>query len=101
MADETGETKRDSKMEFKSHLQLYELCILRFPILISFGYSYSPPPPSYGLLHLKLAKHQMGGLFGECQLLRKLIEKSPPGFRQVLQGVDAGLRGISQVTTLN
>jgi len=43
----------------------------------------------------------MGELFGECQLLRKLIEKSPPGFRQVLQGVDAGLRGISQVVFAN
>jgi len=44
---------------------------------------------------------QLGGLLGECQLLRKLIEKSPPGFRQILQGVDAGLRGISQVVFAN
>merc|ERR550532_2084817 len=46
-------------------------------------------------------EHQMGGLCGECQLLRKVIEKSPPGCRPILQGVDAALRGISQVVFAN
>merc|ERR550532_1800311 len=46
-------------------------------------------------------EHQMGGLCGECQLLRKVIEKSPPGCRPVLQGVDAALRGIPQVVFAN
>jgi len=40
-------------------------------------------------------------LCGECPLLRKQIEKTPHGLRQVLQGVDACLRGISQVVFAN
>jgi len=44
---------------------------------------------------------QLGSLCGECQLLRKVIEKSPPGCRPILQGVDAALRGISQVVFAN
>ena len=31
----------------------------------------------------------------------KVIEKSPPGCRPVLQGVDAALRGISQVVAFD
>jgi len=44
---------------------------------------------------------QMGSLCGECQLLQKVIEKSPPVCRPILQGVDASLRGISQVVFAN
>ena len=44
-------------------------------------------------------KHQIGDLCGECHLLRKMIAKSPKVLRPILQGVDACLRGISQVVT--
>ena len=68
MADETGETKRDSQIKFKSHLQLGKLwCISMNPrieiVSETFG---SNDHKEYGLLHLKLANIRWEGCLGSA-----------------------------------